>query len=737
LKWLALGAALVLGVVVLRAEPPPDKEPIAPWPAKGESEGQVFDGTQFVAFRAAPDLAIGPFAISVWVKASDLAGGDPTYGRGIARSTRAEKVGDWLLSVHPDGKVRFCNWRKAGADETGSHVTVDGLIDLDAWYQIVATWDGKTNHIFVNGVEVKYTDSTTASGWETGHEVGRSWTQPGYYWAGTIHDLRIYRKAPAAADILADFKSDPRSQAPKVVVTPAGDAKVSEAIDREILAKLKQQNVGAAPAADDAEFHRRVILDLAGRIPTMAETEAFLADSSPDKRQKLIDTFLSGREMPLYWSQVLSSWLMPAENRRDPKFVGYLRTGLANNKSWDRFVREMLLARPTGPGDQAASAFLMSRREALKDNTIARDVGRALFGVNLRCAQCHDHPHVPEWTRQHFMGLSAFFARSYEVTYTNAGNQPVVVLAEKATGELEYPTAKGKKVARLMFLDGKAINEPSAEKPEVQNSKLEIRNPKEAPPVPPFSRREALANAALDPKSPYVKRAIVNRVWRQLMGRALVEPVDMMSVANTASHPRLLDLLADDFANHGFDLRRLIAVILHSEAYARSSRWPGRKELPDETLYAVAVLKPLDADQLALSLPLATGHYDDQLSGTPKRTMAQLRGVASWPDVIAQFDSPSEDFEPTAVQALFLLNSDYVQKHFVADSKLVKTLVADKSDDEVARRAYRAILSRLPSPDETARVSKYLTDRGAKSRTDACQELVWALFSGPEFRFNH
>src|SRR5262249_34356098 len=148
------------------------------------------------------------------------------------------------------------------------------------------------------------------------------------------------------------------------VEKPAADPKVSDAIDREVLAKLKEAKVLPAPPADDAEFHRRVTLDLAGRIPTVAETEAFLADPSPDKRHKLLDALLTSREMPLYWSQVLSNWLMPPEARRDPKFVGYLRSGLANNKSWDRFVREMLLARPSGPADQYASLFLSSRKDA-------------------------------------------------------------------------------------------------------------------------------------------------------------------------------------------------------------------------------------------------------------------------------------------------------------------------------------------------------------------------------------
>ena len=144
-------------------------------------------------------------------------------------------------------------------------------------------------------------------------------------------------------------------------------------------------------------------------------------------------------------------------------------------------------------------------------------------------------------------------------------------------------------------------------------------------PPEPFrygSGRWELAEAIFSDAASLAGRVIVNRVWKRLLGRGLVEPVDMIHEGNPATHPQLLDLLADDFAAHDCDLRRLIAVIMQSETYARSSRWPVKEGLPNEQLYAVAILKPLDADQLALSLPLATGYYDLQLTGTPKRTMA-------------------------------------------------------------------------------------------------------------------
>lgn len=667
------------------------------------------------------------------MNASDLGGGDPTYGRGIARATHGEQIGDWLLSVHPDGRVRFVNWRRAGDDPVGSHVTVAPAVQPDSWYHIVAAWDGKANRIYVNGVEAEHAASGTSTGWQAGRDIGRSWTQPGYFWMGAIDGFRVRRGAPTAAEALAEFKASDRSR-PQAVVKTAGDASISAALDREIDAELMRQKVAAAPAADDVTFYRRALLDLAGRIPTPAEIEAFLAERAPDKRDKLIDALLSSREMSLYWSGLLSSWLLPPEGRRSPAFLAYLRRGLAADKGWDRLVREMLIARPGGAGDREATAFLALRRTALQDGTIARDLGAALFGVNLRCAQCHDHPHVAQWKRRHFLGLSAFFARTFEHTYTAAGGHPALAWGENASGELEYAGKGGKKlIAPPMFLDGTVLREPAAGKvaaPPVPSGSA-------VPPVPANSRREALARLAISPKSPYLKRAFVNRVWRQLMGRGLVEPVDMMYEGNAASHPRLLDLLADDFAEHDFSIRRLLAVIAKSRAYARSSRWTGQGPLPDERLYAVAILKPLDTEQLLLSIPLALGQFDGQLGGPANRTLAQLRPVPLNPELLAELDAPGREFEPTARQALFLLNSSTVSKQLVGDSILVKSLSGMTDDAALARRAYLAILSRPASAEEIARLGRYLSQRGPASRLEACREIVWALVAGPELRFNH
>lgn len=193
-------------------------EPLVRWPT--DAADTAFDGAGQFATFAEPKTGAGPFAVSVYVKARTLAGGNAIWGRGIARSTRDEQVGDWLLAVHPDGRVRFCNWRRAGDDPSGGHVSRDSVVTAGAWHQVVAVWDGSANHLYVDGVEARYTDAATGASWGPGHEVGRSWTMPDYSWAGEIDDLCVYDKAPSAAEVLRDFRAHPlprRQPAPKPV----------------------------------------------------------------------------------------------------------------------------------------------------------------------------------------------------------------------------------------------------------------------------------------------------------------------------------------------------------------------------------------------------------------------------------------------------------------------------------------------------------------------------------------
>jgi hypothetical protein len=492
---------------------------------------------------------------------------------------------------------------------------------------------------------------------------------------------------------------------------------LSKAIDAEILAALQAKGLPAAPAADDAGFCRRVYLDLLGRIPAVAEIEAYLGDPSTDKHHRLIDALLVHPEMPLHWRDLINYWLNDRESKPGlPEFRAYLQKSIADNKPWNQLARELVLPDAGDPAQQPAAYFLASRLSRPNDerlDAITTAVSASLFGVRLECAKCHDHPMVDDWKQDHYYGLASFFNRTQSVQLKN---KPA--LSERADGQVTFVNAQREtRTARLMFLDSKVFDEP-----------------------PPGSRRKLLAEYAFTRDNPYFKKAIVNRVWKELMGRGLVEPVDQMHSANPATHPKLLELMADDLANHDFNLRRLIAGIMHSEAYRRSSSWPGPGEFPAASSYATANLKPLSPEQLGLSVLLATGHAD-VVRLKLKEKNASLAAVRlemekDLKPFIDRYDSDAARFQASTAQALFMTYNLPAQKLLHPPAGLAARLAKVGDNAELARQAYLTILSRRPADAETAAIVRYLETAGPP-REQLCRDVVWALLNSAEFRFNH
>lgn len=522
--------------------------------------------------------------------------------------------------------------------------------------------------------------------------------------------------------------------------TPFGDVKVSARIDAEILAVLKENKLTPAGPASDTEFVRRVYLDLLGRIPTTQETQAYLDDKAPDKQRRLVDELLTHWEMPSAWADILHVWL----NGRSPdpgfgfkEFREYLRASLAENKSWDKLCRELLLPDSKGP-TQPAAFFLGTRlsrankEDQIDGVTVA--VASTFFGVRMECAKCHDHPYVEEWKQEHYYGLAAFLSRTEAV---NDGGKRT--LRERPSGgEVVFQDRKRQTfTAKVMFLDNKVFAEPRAEVKKDAKGNKDKGAKKDLPAVPEGSLRKALADYAFVPGNPYFKRAVVNRLWKHLMGVGLVEPVDQIHKGNAPTHPALFDLLADDFASHGFDLKRLLAVIMQTDAYRRTSAWPGQ-ERPKQSLYAVFNLRPLTPEQLALSVATATG-YGEILKIAKKKGDARDIRAELEKDVklfIENYDSDSDQFAATTGQALFMTFNKATQKYLQpVAGNLMARLTRLTVPGEVAQQAYLSILSRRPTAAETEEISKYLATPGVP-REQLCRDIVWALVNGPEFRFH-
>lgn len=511
-------------------------------------------------------------------------------------------------------------------------------------------------------------------------------------------------------------------------VAHAGSARdLSKTIDARIGAALARDGLAPAPRAEQHELLRRIYLDVLGRIPTPEEAEAYLRDADADKHHKLVDALLSHSEMPVYWRGVFNHWLNGALEEKRPgadEFLAFLEKRLADNTGWDRIARELLDPNESDPVGAGAAYFLASRlagtdrAEQLDAMTVA--VSSALFGVQMQCAKCHDHPFVGDWTQENYYGLAAFLGR----TYPAKGGNNLPALTEKGDGVVKF-TGRGKpeRTARLLFLDGTVSAAPNG-------------------------GRKALVGAGVNSTSPYFKRAMANRMWKQLMGVGLVEPVDQLFEGAAASHPELLADLAEDFAKSGFDLRRLMAGVLHSDAYQRSSKWTGTGTRPDPKRYAVGALKPLSPPQLALALSQATGHAD-VLRAKYERDKAKLKVDAvtlavvrkrfekerEYAALLARFKQDTEPFQTNASHALYLAYNP-TMKTMLAPAGLVGRLSKLKDGAAVARTAYLTVLSREPGADEVAEVARHLATRGV-AREELCRDVVWALVAGGEFRFNH
>lgn len=500
-------------------------------------------------------------------------------------------------------------------------------------------------------------------------------------------------------------------------------------IDRHIDAKLKADGIPPAPQADDYTLVRRLTLDLVGRIPTTQESEAFVASKESDKRAKLVDRLIASPGFARYQAYLFELMLndgKPAGGLRE-----YLTKSVQANKPWDQMFRDLLLPDDANKG---ASEYLKPK---LSDaDKLTSDVSVAFFGVNVSCAQCHDHPNVKDWTQDHFYGMKSFLARTYD-----AGGQ----IAERPSGVVKFKPTKGpERQAKLMFLTGATIDTDTVrelskdEQKKQKEMEDQAKKDKKAPPAPEFSARVKLVEVALQPKeAEFFSRNIVNRLWHRLLGVGLVTPLDQMHSANRPSHPELLTELAADMTAHKYDLRRLVRGIVMSNTYSRGSKY-GSESHPDSSTFAVAQLKPLTPIQLATSLKIASTdprQFDGKADDVEKKLEqmeAAARGFAS------SIAVPTDHFQIGVSEALLFSNSDKVLKEFLTDGNgtLLARVKAEKDEAAAHNLLVRTALARPATAAELKAFADY-TARRTDRPAEAQKQLLWALLACPEFRFNH
>jgi hypothetical protein len=538
-----------------------------------------------------------------------------------------------------------------------------------------------------------------------------------------------------------------------------------EAIDLAIEAKLEGRG---APLSTDAEFLRRISLDLGGMIPTAGEARAFLDDPSPYKRERLVDRLLEGPEYARRMQTFFDVMLM--ERRPDvsvpgPQWREYLRGSFAENKPYNQLVAEILSADGVDPELRPAAKFYLDR--LAEPALLTRDVGRLFLGVDLQCAQCHDHPLIDDYKQAHYYGLYAFFNR----TSLFGADKKTIVLGEKADGEVTFTSVFKKNVTHgtgPRVLDGPVPEEPKFT-PGEEYLVAPAKDGKVRP-VPRYSRLAQLAPRLTTGAVPEFNRNIVNRLWAFMMGRGLVHPVDLHHGENPPSHPELLAMLADEFAAAKFDVKAFLRELALSRTYQRSSEpHPGMsEERADPSRFAVAALKPLSPEQLAWSVMQGVGmvaaararaehRFDvadpklrDILQVDEKRRSLRraLIEEAVFQELsgnvvpfLAQFAAaggqPQDETEPTVQQALFIANGQPIQGWLSpSGTNLVGRLSTLENRSELAEELYLGLYSRRPTGEERDEVARFI-ERRSDERTSALQELVWALLASVEFRFNH
>lgn len=497
-----------------------------------------------------------------------------------------------------------------------------------------------------------------------------------------------------------------------------------------------------APPSDDAEFLRRVFLDFAGRIPSASEARAFLSDSTVDKRTVLIDRLLASPEYPRHMREAWHVQLMERAGDHE-EWSRYLEQSFATNKPWNQLVREILNPDPDQEATRGAAFFLTKRLENYGQQPVdlpglTRDVGRLFLGVDLQCAQCHDHLFIQDYKQVDFQGLHTFLSHTSirtDLKYPAIAEKVIDKKTEFMSVFVKQPHATG---PRLPF--GTEFEVPAFAKGEefavAPDRKVNF------PGKPKFSPLGILAEQLPTATNKPFVRNIVNRLWFQMLGRGLVHPLDLQHSENPASHPAVLDLLADEFVAHQFDIKWLLRELALSRAYQRSSVLPPgleREPLPEK--YVVAIEKPLSTEQLLWSVLQATGELPrfqmpTEGSAKPNPQLEELRKK-----FVAAFANPPRDpeveFAPSVKAALFLSHDAKVlQLLKPQNGNLAEQLLAESDNVKRCEALFIAVLSRTPAPDEAQAIDQFLAAR-LDQRDKAIGQLIWALVSSTEFCVNH
>ncbi|HEY1190338.1 MAG TPA: DUF1549 and DUF1553 domain-containing protein, partial [Gemmata sp.] len=504
-------------------------------------------------------------------------------------------------------------------------------------------------------------------------------------------------------------------------------------IDEHVINKLALLQLPPSEQCTDAEFIRRAFIDTCGILPAPDEVTAFLKDTDPQKRAKLIDGLLDRPAFVDYWAHKWSDLLL-VSSRKLPQpamwaFYRSVRQSVADNKPWDRFARDIVTARGSSLTNGGGNYFVLHKDVS----DLAESTALTFLGTSIGCAKCHNHP-LEKWTQDQYWAFANLFSR---VGLKNGDRPGEVLVQSKHDGDALH-LRRGVAVPAAP-LDGTVLA-----------------------PDAPTDRREYFADWLTGPNNPFFAKAVINRIWRNYMGRGLVEAEDDLRETNPASNRELFDALAADFIKNRYDTKHLMRLILNSAAYQRSSK-PTPENAPDDRFYSRYLLRRLPGEVILDGYSDITGvptPFDKITSAagdsvTPIATYPRGTRAVQVPDSLAtsqfldafgraervQTCACERTSDASVTQALHLNNGHTLNDKLRDKNSVVTKWLAEKlTDEQIMDRIFMLGLSRAPSANEAKKFLAILAEGakdGPQSRRETVEDFVWAVLTGREFLFNH
>ncbi len=529
----------------------------------------------------------------------------------------------------------------------------------------------------------------------------------------------------------------------------SADEPLHRRIDAQIQSTADAQGIKLQPPAGDAEFVRRVYLDLAGRIPTADEVRLFLADESPGKRTTLVDQLLAKPGFARRMADQFHVMLMERRGEHE-EWTRFLRSAFGRNAPWDEIATAIIQPDAEDEHLRGAAYFMTARlvsEGAMADVDVpglTRDVGRLLAGVDLQCAQCHDHLDIEDYTQQDFQGLHMVFenvqvrrdtkfpAVSEKLMTEKKQYMSVFIQKPEETGPV---VPGGREVEIVTFEKDREYATPPDKKKRIAG-------------VPKFSPQRELAAGLTAKDNRLFAKNIANRMWFAMLGRGLVEPLDLQHAENPASHPELLSMLASELAARDYDLRWLVRQLALSETYQRTSLLADSEAAPPSDSFAVAAQRRLSAEQLFRSVLSATGELSRHgvaLDAPPDSVDAAISKSDELKKLQASFKKayanppkePELEFAPTVEAALFVMHDEALLKLLTPrEGNLIDRLGKMEDQDAMIDELFLSVLSRPPTAEDRQDAAAFLANH-AGERDAAIAQLAWALLASTEFCVNH